>query len=83
MVQRDSFASGKTKGRYTLAVFTGREHGPVNTGVILDTRPVKTTSLTIAPADLDGPCLTSWVSKNDTRVYGPCSWPENTACEHG
>jgi len=54
----------------------------VNTGVILDTRPASRFNydvITIAPADLDGPC--SRVSKNDARrtlftgrVYGSWTW---------
>jgi len=39
------------------------------------------TSLTMAPADLDGPC--SRVSKNDAGVHGPCSRPCYTAVTHG
>ena len=38
------------------------------------------TSLTIAPADLDGSY--SRMSKNDARVYGPCLRPVNMAGEH-
>ena len=65
-------------------VHTTRDHGPctrhVNTGVILDTRPVLQVENDVvnnsAHADLDGPC--SRVSKNDARVHGPCSRPVNT-----
>jgi len=39
------------------------------------------TSLTLAPADLDGPC--SRVPKNDARVHEPCSRLMYTAREHG
>jgi len=43
--------------------------------------------LTIAPANLDGPC--SLMSRNDARVHGPCSRHRpcsrlvDTAREHG